>query len=126
MDEREFAAYAEYIAAIPKPDWRVSCPCIDCPGWFAQEMRAQDACDGTPGRRARPTTAWPSRSPEYLRERQRERRRRLGMVDVKARKAERIARAVELRDMGLDTAETARLMGVARKTVGEYLRAAAA
>ena len=127
MDEAEYTTWTDLMHSIPRLDWRTSSPCVDCPGWFADQQRAQGTCNGKPGLPLRQRNGeWPSRTPEYKRAKAREYRRRRGMVDVKAQLQQRIARAVELRDAGLGTAESAALMGVARKTIGEYLRKAAA
>lgn len=60
-------------------------PCLDCPAWWAAEMRAQDCCNGEPGttggRPRLPAGTPPSQTPRY---------RRTYMDDYRARHIDRI------------------------------------
>lgn len=126
MDDAEYREWSAYNESIVKVALRAPTPCVDCPRWFADEMRAIDMCDGVPGRKCSPAADWPSRSPEYQRVKQREYRRRKGQIDIAARTEAQVARAVALRDSGLRNIEIARAMGVERNTVSRYLKRAAA
>jgi hypothetical protein len=44
-------------------DKRAESPCWDCPMAWAEQMRALDACDGTPGQTRKPGRPWKVRRP---------------------------------------------------------------
>lgn len=122
MTDTEYAAWAEKNEAIPKPDWRASSPCIDCPHWFAREQRALGTCDGMPGRPWRGLDGPPSSTAEYKRQKSRAYRRRQGMIDYEAHAIERIELVTRMRAAGLKNVEIARRLGVHRQTVSRYLK----
>lgn len=107
MDAEEHAAWTEMNDRL----WitKALTPCSDCVMGFALEMRAIDMCDGEPG--VQPTKA--------------ELRRRHSAT-LRARKAARMARTLELATAGYRQATIVRLTGYGRSTVSRYLREAAA
>jgi hypothetical protein len=126
MSDLEFAAWREKNEAIPKPQWRASTPCVDCPHWFAEEQWQMGTCDGTPGRPKRQgSLPWPIRSAVYKREKARAWRRRQGVVDIEERMRERVEMAARLKKEGLKNVEIAKHMGVQRAAVSGYLKRAA-
>ena len=50
MDEAEWARWREMNPQNMGGGIKVAHrPCLDCPRWFAVEMRAEGRCNGTPG-----------------------------------------------------------------------------
>ena len=124
MTDAEFAAWTEKNEAIPKPEWRASTPCMDCPHWFAQEQRELGSCDGAPGKKQPQATPY-YLTAEYKREKLRRWRRGKGVIDIEQRTSERVEMALRLRESGLRNVDIARHMGVQRQTVGKLLKKAA-
>jgi hypothetical protein len=49
MTDPEYELWCSANSALSWPSMRSKTPCRDCPASFAQEMRADGRCDGTPG-----------------------------------------------------------------------------
>lgn len=116
MDEEEYEAWSAHNRMANAA--AAESPCADCLIGYAIEMRTEGRCNGRPrGASEENDLGWllsrPHWSPEGVRR----------SAEARSRaKAERVARAVELRGQGLSNKQIAAVMGVQDNTIWYYLR----
>jgi DNA-directed RNA polymerase specialized sigma24 family protein len=109
MSADDFADWTAKNLAIYSLTDRAPSPCYDCTLDFALEQRAAGMCDAHPG-------GMPYVAPSIT-------ERSLAAVKVrKAKRDERMRRAVELQQSGLLQREIAAEMGFSQAAVGKWLR----